>query len=395
VLRVEAGGSFTGTAINVSKEAVIYQALGATPVPVPRVLGVAPGGSALLLERVDGRGDLGDTAEEHEATLADFVDVIATMHSLDVESLDLPGFPRPRTPEEHAYLDLLGWSRLARDGVARLAPLGRYVGAFLLAHPPSEVARTCVVQGDTGPGNFVADRGRVTGLCDMEFSHIGDPMDDIAWMVYRGALPQPLRGPLLQRYSQRSGIEVNQRSVEYYTIAVQYRCLVTTSMAVSRGGGARGWPPYLLVTERYVLGAAAALCQYLGIEVPTVELPEAAETPRTSWYDALISALRGAGKGLSAPGGEGDELLATATRDHQILVHYLRAYDRIGPAVDALNRDDLLTTLAVRDEGPDFEKLVEEAGGVADHQVLGYLLRRTQRNAALWQTLLDRGARRE
>ena len=43
VLRMEEGGSFTGTEISVGKEAVVYRALAATKVPVPRVLGVAPG----------------------------------------------------------------------------------------------------------------------------------------------------------------------------------------------------------------------------------------------------------------------------------------------------------------------------------------------------------------
>src|SRR5579885_109265 len=47
VLRAESGGSFAGTPINVAKEATVYRALEATAVPVPRVLGVAPGGPAL------------------------------------------------------------------------------------------------------------------------------------------------------------------------------------------------------------------------------------------------------------------------------------------------------------------------------------------------------------
>ena len=41
VLRAEAGGSFTGTEINVAKEASVYRALAGTAVPVPQVVGVA------------------------------------------------------------------------------------------------------------------------------------------------------------------------------------------------------------------------------------------------------------------------------------------------------------------------------------------------------------------
>src|SRR4051794_31912941 len=58
VLRCESGGSFSGTEISPAKEAVVYRALAETPVPVPRVLGLAPEGAALLMERVPGIGDL-------------------------------------------------------------------------------------------------------------------------------------------------------------------------------------------------------------------------------------------------------------------------------------------------------------------------------------------------
>src|SRR5205823_9023512 len=111
-----------------------------------------------------GRGDLGDTDDDKRATLVDFVNVIADMHSVDASALDLPGFPRPRTAEDHARLDLEGWARLAAERVDRLDPLARYAAGYLLGHAPGDVDRTVVVQGDTGPGNFVADRGKVTGL---------------------------------------------------------------------------------------------------------------------------------------------------------------------------------------------------------------------------------------
>ncbi|MBW8827180.1 MAG: phosphotransferase [Acidobacteria bacterium] len=385
LLRVEAGGSFTGTEINVSKEAVVYRALGSAGVRVPKVYGLAPGGAAVLLERVAGRGDLGETPEEQHDTWVDFVDVIADMHNVDVEKADLPGFPRPTTPEDHARLDLQLWARLAEEHVVGLDPLARYAGAFLRANAPTTVARTCIVQGDTGPGNFVADRGRVTALCDMEFSHIGDPMDDIAWMLSRGFDRYGVDpAPFLEQYTARSGIPIDWRSVHYYDIAVQYRCVITTSLAVSRGGGARGWPPYLLVTERYLLALAAGLSRYAGVEEAHPVVPDVAETPRSAWYDALMSSLRAAVKALPDPEQAED------TRNHQILVHYLRAYDRIGGTIDELNLHDLHESLGVVGEGSEFDKVVEDAGAAGDESALRFLLRRTYRNALLWQSILER-----
>ena len=388
VLRIEAGGSFTGTEINVTKEAVMYRALHGAGIPVPRVLGLAPGGTALLLERIPGRGDLGDGEEERYATMVDFVDVIADMHSIGVDTLELPGFPRPRSAEEHARLDLGAWAQLAADRVDRLDPLARYAQAYLLAHPPAAVDRTVVVQGDTGPGNFVADRGKVTGLCDMEFSHLGDPMDDIAWMLYRAFGETPDPEPFLDQYSARSGIPIAWDRVAYYAVAVQYRCVVTTSMAVSRGGGAKGWPPYLLVTERYLLGLAKTLTALLGISEPDpADVPTIPDTPRSSWYDALMTATRSAVKAIPDPA------LAEEVRNHQILIHYLRAYDLVGTLVEDRNREDMRRTFGIAEEGKELDDLAERAGTAGDEAALRFLLRRTSRNRLLWRTLLDRALR--
>ncbi|HUZ08731.1 MAG TPA: phosphotransferase family protein [Acidimicrobiales bacterium] len=385
VLRIEAGGSFAGTDINVEREATVYRALEKTEVPAPRLLGVAPGGAAILLERLPGSAELGATDEERRATLVDFVDAIAALHRLDVDALDLAGFDRPRTPEDHARLDLARWHRLADDAGVDLDPLSRYAGAYLLAHPPARVTRTCLVQGDTGPGNFVASGGRVTGLVDMEFAHLGDPMDDLAWILMRGLGGDPV--PYLDRYRKRSGIEVDGRSVAYYAIAVQYRCAITTTLAVTRGGGARGWAPYLMVTERYLQGTAAALSAYLGVDEPPVQLPEGAPTDRTPWYDHLLEGIRAGVRGIA------DEDLREHTRNEQILVHYLRAYDRLGHDLDALDRVDLEAT-GIDPDDPGALRAAAEAGGeAADETLLRYLLRRSQRRRTLWATLLDRPAR--
>src|SRR5436190_20799030 len=58
VVRCEGGGSFAGTEVSPSKEAVVYRALEDTSVPVPRVLALAADGATLVMERVPGTDDL-------------------------------------------------------------------------------------------------------------------------------------------------------------------------------------------------------------------------------------------------------------------------------------------------------------------------------------------------
>lgn len=386
VLRMEAGSSFTGTEINVEKEAVVYRALASTPVPVPRVLGVGPDGAAILMTRVQGTGDLDTLSDdERRGAVSALVDVVADLHNLDVDALDLPGFARPRSVAEHATLDLAMWGHLVA-GVPALDPLVRFAGGFLRGHPPDSVARTALVQGDTGPGNFVVDAGRVTALVDMEFAHVGDPMDDLAWILMRVAPWGMDMTADFARYGARTGIAVTPRSIAYYDVAVQYRCAATTSLAVARGGGARGWAPYLLVTQRYLLGIAATLGAYLGRVDPGRHDVVDAPTVRTPLYDSLLTGLRAAVKDI------GDPDRREATRNLQILVHYLRADDQAGAALAEQDRMDRMDALGPVPDA-DLGAIAEEAGAGADVGVFEYLVRRTHRNAVLWATLLDRPRR--
>jgi aminoglycoside phosphotransferase (APT) family kinase protein len=386
VLRCEAGGSFTGTEISPAKEAVVYRALEHTAVPVPRVVGMAPGNAALLMERVPGTTDMSQLdATQQARAMEHFIDALVRLHNLDVADLELPGFALPRTPEEHARLDLDAWTRLGDEYVVHLDPLVRFAGAWLRAHPPTSVDRTVLVHGDAGPGNFLVDGDEVTGIVDWEFAHLGDPMDDWAWIDMRAGGDD--LSELQDRYRAATGIAIDHDRVRYWRVAVDYRCAITTSMAASRGGGARGLAPYLLVTERYVVGLADRLGALLGVtEVP--ELPAPANTARTSHYDLLLDGIRSAVRAIDDP--EARE----ATRNLQILVHYLRAYDELGHQLEAMDRDDRAATFgAAGDDEAELRGVLEEAGRDGDEVVLRYLLRRTRREQTLWATLLDRPRR--
>jgi aminoglycoside phosphotransferase (APT) family kinase protein len=386
VLRCEAGGSFTGTDISPAKEALVYRALEHTDVPVPRVIALAPNDAALLMERVPGTADLSTLdADARAATMRSFVDALSALHNLDVDELELPGLARPRTPEEHARLDLDTWARLADGGVPDLDPLVRYSGAWLRANAPTTVSRTVLVQGDTGPGNFLFDDARVTGIVDWEFAHLGDPMDDWAWLDMRATGCD--LSELQERYRAATRIPIEEHRIRFYRAAVDYRCAVTTSLAVSRGGGARGFAPYLLVTERYITGLAARMSQLLGV-AESPDLPDLGPTPRTAYFDTLLDGIRTAVRALD------DSELREATRNLQILVHFLRAYDQVGDGITARDRADRIETLGsdALDDGR-FRQMVENAGAEGDEAMFGYLLRRTARERLLWASLLERPRR--
>ncbi len=385
VVRGEGEGSFTGTEVSLAREAVVYRALARAPVPTPDLVACSADGTILLLERVAGTPELPPVGTEERAeTMRSFVDAIATLHGLDVEELDLPDFAVPQTPAEHARLDLARWARLGMQ-CQPLDPLLRYAAGWLWEHAPRAPVPTVLVQGDTGPGNFLAEDGRVTGLVDWELAHIGDPMDDWAWIAMRAdATELPA---LHARYTARSGIAIDHERVAYYRLAVDYRCAVTTSLAVRRGGGARGWAPYLLATQRFLDGLATRLRDQVAIaSAPTATVPRDA-SPRTEIYDELLAGVRAAVAQL-------DDDAREQTRNLQILVRYLRAFDRFGGPLDAEDLADRQSTLGA-DAADDARlgDLAERAGRATDATVLAYLLRRHDRRRQLWAELLDRPAR--
>lgn len=383
VVRTEGEGSFTGTEISLAREMAAFRALAPTTVPVPLVHAVRDDGTAAILERLEGTHDLAQfPADERAGIVDDFAAALAAMHRVDPGRLDLPGFARPTTAEEHARLDLTMWRGLA-SSVVELDPLIAFCGSWLVANAPTSVSRTCFVQGDTGPGNFLAARGRVTGLVDMEFAHIGDPMDDIAWVLMRlrdAATPEDF----LSAYARHGGAPVEQSSVDYYRLAVDYRCAVTTSLAVDRGGGARGWAPYLLQTQRFLDGLAGRLAGLAGVDRPPTDHHDLPPTPRAAMFDRLLSTIRDAVRAID------DEEVRTATRNDQILVHHLRAHDQLGDSLSADDRADRDVVRGIPDDGQAVASWAADAGERGDLDALWYLLRRQGRQRRLWSTLLDR-----
>jgi aminoglycoside phosphotransferase (APT) family kinase protein len=387
VLRVESGaGMFSGTVLTLAREAAVYRALQDTGLPVPRLFGLSEDASAMLLERVGGNSDLRSLgADERHAVYDDFMNVLAALHSLDVDGLALGELERPRTPEDHALGDLAIWAELARERVDAdlVDPLIVYALAWLRTQAPATVERTVLVHGDCGPGNFLASRGRVVGLIDWEFSHFGDAMDDLAWILARGGdeIFSGDRGAArVAAYERASGLTIVPRSLAYYLVFALTRCAIATSIAISRGGSVVGLAGYHTVHHRLLEQLAKAVADASGLVVEPCSLPVTEGTPRTSLYQyALTDVVEGV---LPALKNRETRLRA---RSAATLLRHFEAVDRLGPRLaeaDRAERADLLGEA----EGDDalIRKVADEAGAADDARVFTYLVHRVERAAVLW-----------
>ena len=106
--------------------------------------------------------------------------------------------------------DVLAWPTDARaavlhevDELERLMggtvvePLATFGARWLRHHAPHTLDRVVLLQGDTGPGNFLFEGDRLTAVVDFEWAHFGDPMEDFGNMaaVQKGMKSRGYAGP--------------------------------------------------------------------------------------------------------------------------------------------------------------------------------------------------------
>lgn len=392
VLRRDTGdGPLSGTELSLDRESHVYAALTPTDVPIPRLVARSEDGAALLVERITGSEDLGSLDDVAREQVADsFVDAVVALHALDVEGLDLPGFHRPADGPDHALADLALWRRILDEHVPRPDPALRYVVAWLTSNPPAGPDRTVLCHGDLGPGNFMHDGARVTGLLDWEFAHLGDPMDDLAWLTIRVAHVGGL-GDLdrvLDRYQAQSGSKTDADRVGYYQLLVLARMAIACSVALARrGSGSMDASTYFALLPLLRKQMIDVLAARAGIALaPTEPVPAADPSPRAAIIDTLSTDL---GTAL------GPELQTDAARARlmgmSLLLSHLRAADGLGRGVEDADLDDLADVLGTRpvstSAGDDALNAVVDAATRQPEVLIPLFARRADRQIQLWPIL--------
>jgi aminoglycoside phosphotransferase (APT) family kinase protein len=273
VARVDNGdGPMAGTELSLAREAEVYRALSGAAVRIPRLHAVAADGSVLLADRAAGTHEMGALdADARAAVYDDFIDALADLHLVDVRRLDLPSYRRPIDNASHATEELALWDAILLRRTTGPWPLAHFAMRVLRQCAPVHVARTVLCHGDVGPGNFMHDGTRVTALLDWEFSHIGDPMDDLAWWVFRGHDMAGDCGDLaaqLARWQARTGLPVNATSIEYYRAFVMLRWLISVASALDRGGAGMDRSVYFALVPVLSVWLPRSLATLVGFGLP-------------------------------------------------------------------------------------------------------------------------------
>lgn len=231
------------SAHDMSREHRIISALQPTPVPVPAVLGFCAdqrvnGMPFYVMDFVDGQvvrdagqAGAGLDAAARRAVAWDLVDVLATLHEVDVTAVGLGDLGR-----HDGYIErqLRRWhgqfqqsQQQAREaGVHRPVPSVDQAHALLARRVPAQQG-TAIVHGDYRLDNtIVSAAGQVRAVLDWELCTLGDPLADVGILAaywdpelaaFAGqgqrpatALPGfPAPAELVDRYATRSGRDLS------------------------------------------------------------------------------------------------------------------------------------------------------------------------------------------
>ena len=388
------GGAFH----DLRTEAAVFAALHGTGVTVPRTLGVHPVHEAMLAERVSGQTWFQRIRDPDEQVRVaqDFIRNLAALHRLDPAALALPGLLPVKTARTHTLEELGKMRARATSSLAPVDPLVRISLDWLSRNVPDYEAPVVLVQGDTGPGNFLYEDGRVTAVLDWELAHLGDPMDDIAWLSLRTVQDTFTHFPdRLREYEQLSGHRVDATRVWYYRLFAETRLTTARPAQGPRVEHSDELQPvnddvgngliYGMLHRRLTM---EALARVIGIELPPVELFPSSQAPvPAEWHAHYDTAL---GSLLAIVPRIQDPLANQWTKGLARMVKYLKEIDRYGRTFERAELDDVAALLGKPSASlADARRrlaVAADAGQVTDEDYVGYAWRRVQRDDFLLRT---------
>jgi aminoglycoside phosphotransferase (APT) family kinase protein len=369
------------------REAEIYAALAGAGLPVPEIVAVHPDHPAVLMAYAPGEARFAGLAPGAQvAVLDELVEALVRMHHLDVATLPLPTLLPVRSIADHVRDELDVWEgRLDQSG--RAEPFLRACFAWLRAHVPAVDGPPSLVQGDTGPGNLLHDGEHLTALLDFELAHLGDPMEDLAWIGTRNAQePVPDYDALLAAYARAGGV-VDRGRIRYHFVFAELRIAV---LSIERAGHAPSADADvgsgLIYGTLHTRLTAEALAAATGTALPPVPDDPTVDSGATPYFDAVLEQLRT----VVVP-AIGDPFAAQRAKSTARVLKYLREVDRAGAAPTGAELDELEQLLGARpasvDDGRRRLEAEVVAGRVDAVALLPYAWTRVQ-----WEQRLRAGA---
>ncbi|MCX5868347.1 MAG: phosphotransferase family protein [Proteobacteria bacterium] len=235
-----------------SKEYRVITALAQTGVAVPKTYWHEPDPAILgkpfyVMEMVEGvvhQWSLSKTIfdpdfrlipddRERESLGRDFVKNIALIHRADWRKLGLSFLGDPGPGQGSAQSQVLYWEDVISRAGFRNHPVVAYATNWLKDNLVSN-DRVTVIHGDYRTGNYIARDSRIAAVIDWEMVHLGDPIEDISYIIggaWKSARPLSWISHLMTqeeffaRYEEESGNKIDEDKVRYYHVFTDYKSI--------------------------------------------------------------------------------------------------------------------------------------------------------------------------
>jgi hypothetical protein len=231
--------------------------------------------------------------------------------------------------------------------------------------------------------------GKVVAVVDWELAHLGDPMDDIAWLSLR-AVQEPFTHlpDRLVEYAELSGNAIDEDRVHYYRVMAETKLLVMSHapgrLRIRRtgaGGGDVGNGLIYGVLHRRLW--LEAMAQVIGIEAQAAEEPPERPPTEADWlFDNVLAQLRE----VVTP-RVSDPLALQRTKGVARILKYLAEIQRSGAFYEERELDDIANALGARppkiEEGRAAMAAAVGDGTLTDQDYLRYLWKRIARENEL------------
>jgi len=253
VMRRDMGGVLTFATLPRALEFAVISAAFAAGVPVPKpffeptTIGGKP---AFFMQRVAGEAVGRRLVAEPGFAAArallpeQLARALYAIHRVDLNAAGLAG--RLHGPAGEASAVSLELTRLydELDTVDEAHPALELALRWLVRHEPPKEARTTLVHGDFRIGNVLVDpQAGLSAVLDWEFSHVGDPYEDLAWFCVRawrfgndaleaGGIAE--RETWLRAYERVSGERIDRERIGYLEILGNVKWAVGALMQARR-----------------------------------------------------------------------------------------------------------------------------------------------------------------
>lgn len=375
------------------RETRILQAIAQRGIPAPKIHAWSDEFRAVLMERDPGRADIDklESPAQQRAVMEDFMRVVARFHLLDPDELGLDDVMlyRPKTARDCALQEVdelvAQWGFFMKD---YCDPLMTYGVKWLERFAPEKVARVSLLQGDTGPVNFMFQGNAVSSVIDWECGHYGDPLEDLGNIMVR-EFWNPCGGleGLFKLYEQESGIPYDRFRAQYYAVQQNVRGMIPIHYVANKGSELESLAWFLCYRYMGDRATAEMLAMAMGVEVEKPEMPKGIGEGDVLAEAAIYMQRKDV---LPVVGGEFAKSRAT---DVGRLVECMDRRRRFGEAVREAELDDLAELLGTKpdslEEGKaEFVNLIRN-DAIGDESVISVLLRKAYRDEWLHKPATD------